>query len=717
MLDFWNDISLLRTIIQTQRHKEIFIDFEGVLAFRKFASTQTFNMNVFEIAQKQGFFKSFIGHSNYSKYRDLANRKSFQMSDLLIDEVDFVDLEYNIDKGNLYSNPFVFSFIQFCIENEIEVYIVNNTSYSNKQLEKLLNNLSESLKCLQISNMRDSTEGIYLTKKINPSISIEQFEYDLFSRNEIDLEELYYRNIDEQFYLLRKSISQSDLCKSNIYFRIGALLLGPLMSVFVQVVYEDLKAKGINLILPLMREGDLLNEMLLNQIDSQPNSSINTKPLYVSRKATYLPSLSKNTTVDEIINYFSSKLISIEDLCKMFEIPICTKVDSSLNIFTLKQNKKGEFDTLIKHFKAFLCKEKMESFIQNKKELLQKYLHEIILDHKNVATIDIGFNGTIQENLELVSENVNYHHYLLFGHEGVLDKLKKNLTFSAYINSSDYPYIKDIIRCVDVFEQFVVGSTGSTLDYEVKDGHVVPICEALQYPNEEIKARKDIKDGITYFQKIFLSIENFKNNNFEFYLPTTGRALHRLIHKPLKMESEAVGKLHYSKNFGSLEYKAIIDFNKISAYKMEYLYQSLHASTLSTNVLWPQGILALKDSSYNMREVKYDFIREIYMKICHHLDKIRSGNLTIYGAGEIAKQIIHTLNVLNIQPIYLIDRNEKLHGTTVEGIEVISPSRLLEKEIKTVIIASYTFGAEIENDIKGICGDGVDGVTVIRIDE
>lgn len=718
MTRLWKDIRAFKNVSSRLACcQRVYVDFLDVMAFRKFASMQSFNKEVYKLGQQQGIFQLAIGPTNYHRYRMLLDSQEMECSDLLASRATILQLEYHVDQTSLYGNPFVLSFIHECMNNGMAVYVVNNTYYTDEQLRVLLINIDVSLQHVVIGEVVDQQGSIYVTTERKSSFLVEQIEYDVRVRNEIDLEELYYEEVDEHFYFLRKAVAQSEFCQENIYFRLGAVMLGPLMSSFVATVIKDLKKKNISFVAPLMREGDLLVPLIENHLNSRNDTSMTCEPLFVSRKATYIPALSEQVTASEIIHYFATKLISIEDLCKLLEIPTFSYHDTSINIFSLKQQGTEAYRQFVNHVELHLTEKKLQSFIQGKRQLLQLYLDRVFDKQTEIATIDIGFNGTIQESLEKVSEGVNFHHYLLFGREGIFGKLKQGISISTYINSLDFPYVTDIIRCVHVFEQFVIGSKGSTLDYELANSNVIPICEDVDYTKEEIDARKKIKDGIIYFQQIFLSISNLEKDDTINKLPSIGKTLHRLIHKPLKEESEAIGKLMYSENFGSMEYNPLISFDKLNKYTVNYVYQSLNASTLSTKILWPQGVLSLIDSNYSMRDVRYNHVKEIHSKISFYMDFMRVSRVAVYGAGEVAKQVLHTLNVFNIQPIYLIDRNEKLHGTFVERIKIISPSQLLEKSVQIIVIASYTFGEEIERDLQQLYGHRANEVTIIRIDQ
>ena len=71
----------------------------------------------------------------------------------------------------------------------------------------------------------------------------------------------------------------------------------------------------------------------------------------------------------------------------------------------------------------------------------------------------------------------------------------------------------------------------------------------------------------------------------------------------------------------------------------------------------------------------------------------------VYGAGQMGHSLVKILLTCNIKIINIIDRDEKLWGSKIEGIEIISfyQSKLLNNNV--YVIASYAFMQEIKEFI------------------
>ncbi|MHA6481264.1 nucleoside-diphosphate sugar epimerase/dehydratase [Paenibacillus sp. strain BS8-2] len=703
----WAEISKLHPDLQS-----VIIDFNNVLCLRKVDTTETFNFYVYDVLKKMNLLSLAIGKANYSKLRTWHYEKLITH---IVEERKLLEIELKQDSFLMYVNPYILPYIK----NLNHVYIRNNTKYTNKDVITLLQDKidpSNFGKLKVINNVEDDTSygnALYITEQDYKEDNICSIRYDLSAESEIDLESMLYVGFDRKFYKLRKAIEKSPSCSNN-FFKIGSLYLGPVLLCFIKLVVDDLTRKNISLILPLMREGDLLN-MCLERYIKKRNHSIHSEKLYVSRKSTYLPSLYKDSSVESVLHFFEGINLSIRDLYNLFGLEVLETPYSDKNFYQIKKCNSEEYLRIKRHFTENVNSADFREFINLKKELIEHYITQIVGDHKKVATIDIGFNGTIQGNLNKVFYNMEFEHYLLFGREGLLNKIVSGININAFINSGDHHFVKDIIRGVHALEQIIIGTEGSTLDYEMKNNMVLPVQEELTYNSEEINARNKIQDGVRYFIDIALDAGLDYEINIE-DLIAVSKSVHRLLNYPTKQEAIDIGKMHYSINFGSSSVQPIINEKDINQYSIDDIYAFLKGSELSSNIVWPQGILGIKDHEYIYKNLLNSDIFEIYSKIKEVMKDVADRNIVIYGGGEAAYKVHCTLKIKSIIPIYFVDRNLRLQGTDIEGIPIVAPNHLLNTDIDYIIIASYTFGEEIEKDLQVLFQSHSKPPQLIRID-
>ena len=77
-------------------------------------------------------------------------------------------------------------------------------------------------------------------------------------------------------------------------------------------------------------------------------------------------------------------------------------------------------------------------------------------------------------------------------------------------------------------------------------------------------------------------------------------------------------------------------------------------------------------------------------------------NVIVYGAGEAGKKLIRALKMCNISIECIVDRNEKLWGSTIEEIEIVSLEQAISKNINVFAFGSFAFIDDIINNISKI---------------
>jgi hypothetical protein len=740
----------------------IVISLFDTLILHQFKDYTHFHKAVYKRGYEEGLFSLEIGEEYYMNLRmkiqhmelSEATQPSLdgifkRFPDKMVNVERLMNLELEVIKDKSYINPFLFTFLEDAYFSGKTVIFTANTPYSKSQLTELLKhiglskNLYSKIYCdfffedelnmkyfierLLFSESMSEKDILYIDSKkqsilVAEKLKLRIIHYDFLSvdlQNPAELEDLYYQNNNHEWYMIRKAIANTIRASTNIFFKVGAIIIGPLLSMFILRVYEDLKKEKITLVLPLMREGELLSQMLNILLEKKNDSLIEVKPLYISRKSSYIPALPDNCDADEILGFFEKIPVNVNDLMELLEMQYFDEKYGKYTLYKLKSQYKNIYEQFKINFNEILD---IRALKEKKRELISGYLIDEIKNHKNIATIDIGFNGTIQSNIEKILNLQTYEikHYLLISRDEIVDKIIKGMRITSFINgekNSDYK--NDIIRAVDVFEQLVIGLEGTTLDYRFNQSRVEPVCENVLYEQDEIDNRIAIRQGILFFQKIFLLIEDsFSAKNVNF--PRMGQMLHRLIQFPTKHEALSIGSLSYSSNFGSLTMHKIIEFEQLR-YETKYrelLLEAASESYLSSSICWPQGELSLVDSTYvvdNMLKTRsIQFVKKISS---HFKSEYLNGKIGIYGAGEIGKAVYSSLQFLCLNPICFIDKNKKIQGTVLNGIKIISPTEAINLNLDTLIIASLTFTDQIIEDLKMLYKEKIIDIQLIRLND
>ena len=169
-----------------------------------------------------------------------------------------------------------------------------------------------------------------------------------------------------------------------------------------------------------------------------------------------------------------------------------------------------------------------------------------------MGIVDIGWRGTIQDNLALILPNIQIHGYYL-GLQRFLNKQPSNCVKTAFgpdaNTSKDY---LDLLDAVSVIEMLCNSPYGSVMGYEFGDkGQVV----AHKLVNEQ--ENKVFYNFGTYFQQGVLSVTNTWGHYCDAYVirrkelrDPACRIWHELVLRPSIELSQAYAELHHNEIFG-----------------------------------------------------------------------------------------------------------------------------------------------------------------------
>lgn len=291
------------------------------------------------------------------------------------------------------------------------------------------------------------------------------------------------------------------------YGRYGAEILGPALSVFVHWVRLHSVAADRTVILPIMREGHIIVEML-----NLYNENIIVRPAYFSRRLVFQASLvdvtsaklrqmrfgNLDSTVDEYLELIGLRISDVQSLEDILDAKISDdlifdqlihSIESDENLFEKLSDRAREVRRgLLLHIKK-ICS-----------------LDGFMADH--VIFVDIGWNATIQRLLSniLDEENIRLKITGLYMmttptvNDSIFDGIKaKGLYVDGGRPVSDFQLLS---RTLEIFEQACAPDHGSVVGHDLKSGS--PILAVDKIPATQRMEVKEIQDGILTFHKIFI---------------------------------------------------------------------------------------------------------------------------------------------------------------------------------------------------------------------
>lgn len=605
--------------------------------------------------------------------------------------------------------------------NLFDDVIVSNEYSCNKQNGELFDVLFEKYSEIQPEDMLHIGDNKNSDYEQPLKKGMKAFHYDAVPDtmySVFDYEKMRHNVPQPGILSLRK------VCMSNtsyqgdekVAYELGSAVTGSVLSLYVSWVCQRMQKLGIHRIYPLMREGYLLGELLKNEAEFM-GYDLEVHPIYVSRKVTYIPSITK-VNREEIENMIGARNLTIRESLHLMglEEKDFMEIEEYFEVKHKEAHQIAYQNGTLKEYiiTRFLEEEhihKIEDYIQGERRKLVVYLQQEIGDMNNVATIDIGFFGRIQMWMEqcLNIEGIPHKmkHFLAVG--VTEDRLYNGYDFEGMFGTfaENRDLIPTIHRTTDVLEKLISVTEGSTIGYREDGDRIVPL-QAEGVDNDRLT--QIAFEGVFEFQKLWFAFCTAKPElTKEFLKDRRGllQILHRLIDMPRRCEAEMLAGFEADTNFGTNYKKGIITEDHLALARekgvdfidkcnVSYTYQN-------SNITWPKGTVTMLDEFYYVRRaLKNGSQNEIIKSMQEVVEKVQEDGVTevaLYGAGENGRQFYFLCQMYNIGVKCFIDRKESIWGTFKEGIEVMGLDEAMRRGNNTYIVTSLFSISEISDFI------------------
>jgi len=275
----------------------------------------------------------------------------------------------------------------------------------------------------------------------------------------------------------------------NKWKQVGYALVGPTLLNFLPWINNECKKEGIEKILFMARDAEIMYkgyQMLF------PKSEISSSYTFGSRRATYLPTISKQ--IDLILKYIlpSTKKINTNyflDIIPNSASEILSIIKTAIKEEWTVEQLNNELKKIPKAFEEFLGKEK---------EIARAYYQKESAS-KKTAIVDIGWSGTIHRSIELYLQNPVHGFYL-----GTINPFycKKNTLVKGFLIGGSTPSntSSTIIKGLEVLEFLFSGTHASTKKFKPGNSKIEPVfCSLSGFEQDRIRHTKEIHRGALDF--------------------------------------------------------------------------------------------------------------------------------------------------------------------------------------------------------------------------
>jgi FMN phosphatase YigB (HAD superfamily) len=481
--------------------------------------------------------------------------------------------------------------------------------------------LSKGLKALLVKSTNHELE----TKRLN----IAFIDHVRSSRPIIHtkrLRSIANADLPEDHNIANASPEAHDLYRSGFH-------ASPIFAGLILRVIEDALATGVGHTFFFSREGIFFEELLniakeedvydLN--DAYPTSSV----LRVSRAATFAASLRE---------------ASLGELMRMWNLYSYQSVDA----FSLSLNLNREFmaqqalefgmnseeaikypwtnASFIKLFSSPAVQAHLEAKIIEQRNKLVKYLASQHIDDSErgkLHIVDIGWRGTIQDNLAYLLQNTNLHGTYL-GLDTFLNPQPSNCSKMGFIcdNNSKEPESHLDLGDVAILE-FISNAQGGSVtgydEYGKPKLKVVAGEEAVLTTDGKI-IQHGIKTGV---QRLLRYAKSHGLTSRDF-LDTARGSLANLKQRPATALSDAYNRLHHNESFGAGTSNAILNLKTLCQGEAKSL-EELHfrISVIEQSCRWRQALIHSSEFKRYVEAAKpIDLLAmssTLYRHACHDL--------------------------------------------------------------------------------------------------
>lgn len=506
------------------------------------------------------------------------------------------------------------------------------------------------------------------------------------------------------------TLGKSDSEEMSRWHALGSQMLGPLLVYFMKWLSEQITWQKDETLLFLMREGSFLQKAW--QIYSRYYGiNIDNKLVFVSRRALLLPAM-EQFSEKELKEVMDSPRISLEEIFQI--LGIAEREDRFIPYLNVQRK---DFDrikvdevSLYQAVRKYILSERwkpvIEDNIKREREKVQKYFQSLHL-RKKVATVDIGYQGTIQKRLEKIMQDdkICWDHYLLLcnGQMRLQELERSNIRGALGTYCGDGSDLMSVVnRNNRSLELLFLEGCGSTIGYAQEKGGIIPILGKLNWPEKQKQQIENCQQGALDYLRLYLECPRKKEWSSKELL----QMFHRLLSSPSYMEAEMLGNLVFDENNGT-EYTRKIcedkDVKRINEVGMTQWQQE----TDYGEVQWIEGLLTLGDQSYILQQGKNSsgYNESYALSLVNKLIRQKKKNIYIVAAGTVGRLVARYAKMANIHVEAFVDNNPALRGKNVENIPVIS---LKECENDIIfVIASILYKEELKCQLIKQMGDYV----------
>lgn len=363
-----------------------------------------------------------------------------------------------------------------------------------------------------------------------------------------------------------RSQQQDGLNPRHFFFRYGRDVLGPAFSVFMQGLRERLQQQAesgepVAKLLFVARDGFLFERMY-----QASGAGIPSEYVYLSRRVITAASTAEGLSREQaVVAFYNPKQRGLESVCKVYGLP-----QAALQPLA-REHGFEDFAAPIHDWEDtrlhnFLRDYRVQAIVrragQRHRERLQRYLEQVgFFQHRRVALVDIGWNGTVQKFLKQAfgarrDFPILHGYYFAFVPKMYADFGDNNVCEGIVHDSRRGNACERIpAEFEEIFEQGARSHEATTIGYREHEGMIQPVLKADAAPDRQAELDCNVlvmqmQQGIMHHWEHFRAVQILTGYDSQQLLPYVHGLLERAVVYPQQEEIRQLTRLVHTEDFG-----------------------------------------------------------------------------------------------------------------------------------------------------------------------
>ncbi len=392
------------------------------------------------------------------------------------------------------------------------------------------------------------------------------------------------------------------------FWSYGAACLGPALTGFAEWIVERTQAAGSGRAHCLMREGELLSE-LVNSAAAYMGSDVTAEPLWLSRHVCARASVVEGSERELRTLLVRRRPPTVRQLCETVGVD----VEVSARLRERADARLDDAAAVDEVLAELTSDPELRSAMVSNGRLLRERIVEYLrrrvpAEEANLMLVDLGWGGTIQMLLQgiltrqaAISGTPELHTIGLYlvTHELAVQRALDGLELEGFLGAFGVPgpAVRSIMRSPEIIEQVCMPDVGSQVDLSAELEPVLGDSVDERIPQAAHRAA--VQKGIRAFQREWARYATVLPGRRATLTAPDIRAqlvaqVARALVAPTEREATVFGAWIHDENFGSHGSDLLVGGPHI-ARAFRHMDPSAIIKSPMSDVYWPFGLAALED--------------------------------------------------------------------------------------------------------------------------